>query len=143
MNQLMKPRTVWLVTLLLTGALLMSGCAERRKDVLSITVDGRAWSEPASASQISDDLEVHITVDGEPVLTLPFSEAHTIDILQPGVGENTVQMTGDAVYMAHADCENQDCVSMGEVTRENHELRVMGGFIVCLPHKLSVEVRGN
>ena len=37
----------------------------------------------------------------------------------------------------------EDCVEMGEVTRENLELRVMGGFIICLPHKLSVEVRGE
>ena len=27
------------------------------------------------------------------------------------------------------------------VTRGNLELRVMGGFIICLPHKVSVEVR--
>ena len=27
------------------------------------------------------------------------------------------------------------------VTRDNLELRVMGGFIICLPHKISVEVR--
>jgi hypothetical protein len=30
---------------------------------------------------------------------------------------------------------------MGEVTRDNLEVRVMGGFIICLPHKISVEVR--
>ena len=30
-----------------------------------------------------------------------------------------------------------------EVTEENLEVRVLGGFIVCLPHKLSVEVRGS
>ena len=35
----------------------------------------------------------------------------------------------------------QDCVQMGEVTRDNLEVRVMGGFIICLPHKISVEVR--
>ena len=52
-----------------------------------------------------------------------------------------VYITGDAVYMEHADCDNQDCVHMGAVTRENLELRVMGGFIICLPHKISVEVR--
>ena len=43
--------------------------------------------------------------------------------------------------MEHADCDNQDCVQMGAVTRDNLELRVMGGFIICLPHKISVEVR--
>ena len=52
-----------------------------------------------------------------------------------------VTLTGAAVYMDHANCDNQDCVNMGEVTLDNLELRVMGGFIICLPHKVSVEVR--
>ena len=43
--------------------------------------------------------------------------------------------------MDHANCENQDCVNMGQVTLDNLELRVMGGFVICLPHKVSVEVR--
>ena len=77
----------------------------------------------------------------QPLLDLPFSEPHSVQILQDDGAENTVAITGNAVYMDHADCENQDCVQMGEVTRDNLELRVMGGFIICLPHKISVEVR--
>ena len=64
-----------------------------------------------------------------------------MQIIQDDGSENTVAITEDAVYMEHADCDNQDCVHMGAVTRENLELRVMGGFIICLPHKISVEVR--
>ena len=86
-------------------------------------------------------MRVYITCDGQPLLDLPFSEPHSVQILQDDGAENTVAITGNAVYMDHADCENQDCVQMGEVTRDNLELRVMGGFIICLPHKISVEVR--
>lgn len=43
--------------------------------------------------------------------------------------------------MTEADCPNQDCVQMGAVTAENLETRAMGGFIVCLPYRLAVEVR--
>jgi hypothetical protein len=86
-------------------------------------------------------LRVYITCDGRPLLDLPFGEAHSVQIIQDDGSENTVAITEDAVYMEHADCDNQDCVHMGAVTRDNLELRVMGGFIICLPHKISVEVR--
>ena len=64
-------------------------------------------------------------------------------VVQPDGAENIVRLTGDAVFMEEANCQNQDCVQMGEVTADNLELRVLGGFIVCLPHRLSVEVRGD
>ena len=88
----------------------------------------------------SGDLRVYVTLDGEALIDLPFDQAHTLTVIQHGTGENTVQITGDAVYMEHADCENQDCVQMGEVTLHNLEARVLGGFIVCLPHKLVIEI---
>ena len=46
-----------------------------------------------------------------------------------------------AVRMEHANCEGQDCVQMEEITRDNLETRVMFGMIICLPHRLSVEVK--
>ena len=98
-------------------------------------LDGQAEELPEGC------LGVHITLDGAPLLDLPFGEAHTVRILQQDGGENTVTMTGDAVWMSEANCEGQDCVQMGEVTEDNLELRVMGGFIICLPHRIAVEIR--
>ena len=140
--RLLRPRKLWLLPVLLAACLLVSGCGAKESAQTRVTVDGRDW-DGGSISPEDGDLRVYITRDGKPLLDLPFGEAHTVQVLQPGVGENTVEITGDAVYMAHADCENQDCVRMGAVTRDNLELRVMGGFIVCLPHKISVEVRGD
>ena len=128
------------VTALLVICLLVAGCSAQRQGTgPRLLLDGKEWSGEAFGD--AGDLRVYITCDGMPLAELPFGEAHTVQVLQDGVGENTVQITGDSVYMVHADCENQDCVNMGAVTRENLELRVMGGFIVCLPHKISVEVR--
>ena len=121
-----------MIALLLALGLLISGCAPGRKgDGVRVLVDGRAW----------EGLRVYVTFDGRPLIDLPFGEAHSVQVLLPDGAENTVAITGEAVYMEHADCENQDCVNMGAVTRDNLELRVMGGFIICLPHKVSVEVR--
>lgn len=47
------------------------------------------------------------------------------------------------VWMESANCTTQDCVHMGEITRENLYIRPMGGFIICLPHGLTVEVHST
>lgn len=122
--------------------LALAGCRGREASgAARVLLDGEVWSGAAIAQPEGDGLRVYITLDGAALIELPFSQARTVTVEQPGIGENTVELTGDHVVMLHADCENQDCVNMGEVTAENLELRVMGGFIVCLPHKLSVEVR--
>ena len=141
MMRMLRPRRFLSVALLLALGLLLAGCAPEKDAAVRVLIDGREWDgAPISPG---DGLRVYITHDAKPVLDVPFDEARSIQLLLPGGGENTVAITGRAVYMAHADCENQDCVDMGEVTRENLELRVMGGFIVCLPHRISVEVRGE
>ena len=128
------------LALLMAICLLVAGCSSRKQSAgPRLLLDGKEWSGDAFGDK--SDLRVYVTCDGKPLAELPFGEDHTLQVLQDGVGENTVRITGDSVSMAHADCENQDCVNMGAVTRENLELRVMGGFIVCLPHKISVEVR--
>ena len=131
-----------MIALLLALGLLASGCASGKDaDGVRVLVDGRAWEGPAVSREAGKDLRVYVTCDGRALIDLPFGEAHSVQVLLPDGAENTVAITGDAVYMEHADCENQDCVNMGAVTRDNLELRVMGGFIICLPHKVSVEVR--
>ena len=131
-----------MIALLLALGLLASGCASGKDaEGVRVLVDGRAWEGPAVSREAGEGLRVYVTFDGRPLIDLPFGEAHSVQVLLPDGGENTVAITGEAVYMEHADCENQDCVNMGAVTRENLELRVMGGFIICLPHRISVEVR--
>ena len=137
-----KLRRAGRVVLALAMCAALGGCGSRPAGEAQVLLDGAAWDGRAVAPE-EQGLRVYITLDGRPLIDLPFDRARSVTIRQPGLGENTVTFTGDAVYMSHADCENQDCVNMGAVTADNLELRVMGGFIVCLPHKLSVEVRGD
>ncbi len=106
-----------------------------------ILLDGKPLSETVLSPEKTDDLRVILTLDGQEIANLPFGEAHTIKVVQGNGDENTVVLTGDSVYMESANCEGQDCVHMEKVTRDNLETRVMFGMIICLPHKLSVEVR--
>ena len=107
---------------------------------VKILVDGEEWTGNA-VPETGDDLQVILTLDGEEVARFPFGEAHTIRILQDNGHENNLVLTGESVYMESANCEGQDCVHMEPVTRDNLETRVMSGMIICLPHRLSVEVR--
>ena len=106
-----------------------------------ILVDGKPLSAPVLSPEKKEDLRVHLTLDGKEIADLPFGEAHTVRILQEDGSENTLILTGESVYMESANCEGQDCVHMEKVTRDNLETRVMFGMIICLPHRLSVEVR--
>ncbi len=119
--------------------MLLTACRASPPGAVRVLVDGKPLGDSPAAEGAG--VRVYITVDGAPVATLPFGEAHVVTIRLPDGGENVVRLTGESVYMERADCENQDCVHMGEVTLDNLELRVMGGFIVCLPHRVSVEVR--
>ena len=107
----------------------------------SVLVDGERLSAPVLSPEKQDDLRVHITLDGAEIADLPFGEAHSVRITQDNGFENTLLLTGDSVLMESANCEGQDCVHMEKITRDNLETRVMFGMIICLPHRLSVEVR--
>ncbi len=108
---------------------------------IQVFLDEELWSGDPGAGVSAEDLTVYITHGGELLISLPFSENHIVTVRQPDGSENTVMLTGSLVRMMDANCSNHDCVDMGEVTRENLAGRILGGFIVCLPHEIIVEVR--
>ena len=135
-----------LCLVLLAVLLLLAGCAPHSEAPesggLRVLVDGKAV-QPGTRKASSDEAQVWFALEGKLLLTLPFSEAHEVSILQEDGSENTVRMTGASVYMEKVNCPHEDCVQMGEVTLENLQYRPLGGFLVCLPHRLTVEVREN
>lgn len=139
-----KTRRCVLCLILLSLILMLTGCAPRSEAPesggLRVLVDGKAV-QAGTQKASSEEAQVWFTLEGRLLLTLPFAEAHEVSVLQEDGSENTVRMTGAAVYMEKVNCPHEDCVQMGEVTLENLEYRPLGGFLVCLPHKLTVEVR--
>ena len=131
------------LALLLLACMLLAGCRSRSQGVARVLLDGQPFEGGSVAPDSTDDTRVYVTLDGADVIDLPFGEVHTVTVRQPDGAENVIALDGKAVVMQSANCENQDCVQMGAVTRDNLELRVMGGFIICLPHRVSVEVRGG
>ena len=53
---------------------------------------------------------------------------------------NTVRVTPEGFRMEEANCENHDCIEEGEVTLANREERILGGMVICLPHRLMLEL---
>ena len=120
----------------------LAGCGAKPAAGAQVLLDGVVW-DGAALPGAASGLRVYIALDGKPLIDLPFDQAREVTVRQSDGAENTLILTGESVRMAQANCENHDCVNMGEVTAENLEMRVMGGFIICLPHRLSVEVRGD
>lgn len=63
---------------------------------------------------------------------LPLSQDAELPVTT-ALGTNVVVVENRAVYVREADCDNQDCVHQGK-------LDAPGRQIICLPHKLWVEV---
>ena len=139
----MKKKTLAAVILLAAAAAVLCLVLLRPGNTpagVKILVDGEKLTGTA-APETGDDLQVILTLDGEEIARFPFGEAHRIRILQDNGYENNLVLTGESAYMESANCEGQDCVHMEKITRDNLETRVMFGMIICLPHRLSVEVK--
>jgi hypothetical protein len=76
-----------------------------------------------------------ITVDGKLFKEVKLTdEEKTVDV-ETDHGVNILKVHDHGIEMYDADCHDKVCISFGFVERT-------GGTIVCLPHKLMVEVEG-
>ncbi|MBO5322199.1 MAG: NusG domain II-containing protein [Clostridia bacterium] len=73
-----------------------------------------------------------ITVEGETVAVLTLSE-DTTKTIETKYGINEVTIMDKTVFVSNADCPDKICVEHREISR-------VGETIVCLPHKLVVEI---
>lgn len=76
-----------------------------------------------------------ITVDGEEYGRYALNQEERI-VLDTEQGHNVLVVSGEGIYMEEADCPDQICVHQGEIRMELET-------IVCLPHRIVVEIRGN
>lgn len=76
-----------------------------------------------------------ITVDGKEYASKPLNEYAVIDI-SDGSGYNRIVISDGSAYMEEADCPDRICVKTGRI-RKN------GETIVCLPHRVVVEIKGG
>lgn len=78
---------------------------------------------------------VRIMIDGSEYGDYSMQENQTIEIANES-GYNRIVIENGTVYMQEADCPDQYCVKHKAITKTNET-------IVCLPHKLVVEVHAE
>ena len=78
-----------------------------------------------------------ISVNGELLDTIDLSN-QTISTLTINcdLGSNTIYLSNNSVYISHADCPDHLCVKQGAISK-------VGETIICLPHKLIIELKGD
>ena len=56
--------------------------------------------------------------------------------IQTAKGMNILEIKNGMAYVTEADCPDQVCIRMGKISKT-------GENIVCLPHKLVIQVEGD
>jgi hypothetical protein len=77
-----------------------------------------------------------VTVDGSTYGVYELDEPRRIEITLDGRVANLLVVKDDTAYMESADCPDELCVHQGAISKS-------GQTIVCLPHRLVVEVTGG
>lgn len=78
-----------------------------------------------------------IKVDGNVIKTLDLNSGETtIEVNGYQGGVNKVVINDGKVSMTEADCQDELCVKTGKISR-------VGETIVCLPHRVVVEIKGS
>jgi len=81
----------------------------------------------------SEGRTVTITVNNELYGSYSLFENREIDIVTEN-GSNSVVIDNGKAYMASADCRDKICVNHSRISK-------IGDTIVCLPHKVVVEIK--
>lgn len=80
---------------------------------------------------------VRVTVDGEEIAKLVFDENYYEEYTyEDGDKTNTVVSDYGSVYVSTASCHDHICEKTKAISSQ-------GEIIVCLPHKLVVEIKSN
>ena len=65
---------------------------------------------------------------------------YTVTVDQGNNMINKIHIEKDNVFMEESTCKNQLCIMQGKMTPGNIKSRPNGRYIICLPHKLTVEL---
>ena len=78
---------------------------------------------------------LEVRVSGKLYGTYDLQKDQTIEI-RNRYGTNTLSIRNGTASMTESDCRNQICVQTGSIDEP-------GQMIVCLPHRLSAEIKGS
>jgi hypothetical protein len=83
----------------------------------------------------AEDLLVEVYYDGE-LYDSGSLMTNKVITVETELGFNVIAIEEGAVSMSEADCKDGICIKSGAIDS-------IGEYIVCLPHKVHVEITGN
>ena len=111
----------------------------KKKDIIIIALALLAALTLYLVSQVSLGAEasvVVVTVDGKEVLRKPLAMENRYEIAQDDGSLNVIRVEDGAVFMEEANCRDGLCIRQGK-------MRNGAKTIVCLPHKVVVQLKGD
>ena len=111
----------------------------KKKDIIIIALALLAALALYLVSQVSLGAEasvVVVTVDGEEVLRKPLAMENRYEIAQEDGSLNVIRVEDGAGLMEEANCRDGLCIRQGR-------MRNGAKTIVCLPHKVVVQLKGD
>lgn len=96
---------------------------------------GRTATETAMGTPM-----VRISAAGHETRLIALDHEETLTLDGENGARNVVRISPGGFSMAESNCRHQDCLHQGNVTTENAGSRPLGGRIICLPHRLVLEL---
>lgn len=111
-------------------------CRRMRINVIAVLViTAFALAAAAAANALGSAVDARTAViqdaDGN-TFAMPLSKDDVLTVAS-SAGTNVVEVQSGKVRVSEADCPNQDCVDQGWISSAGQQ-------IVCLPHKLVVNI---
>ena len=101
--------------------------------VLVIVAVALAAATAANALGSAVDARTAVIQDADGnTFTMPLSQDDALRVTS-SAGTNVIEVQAGKVRVSEADCPNQDCVEQGWISKAGQQ-------IVCLPHKLVVNI---
>lgn len=111
----------------------------KKKDIMIIAAALLCALALYLVSQVAMDAEastVVVTVDGKEMLRRPLAMENSYEIAQEDGALNVIRVEDGAVFMQEANCRDGLCIRQGK-------MKNAAKTIVCLPHKLVVQLTGD
>ncbi|MBQ9263087.1 MAG: NusG domain II-containing protein [Clostridia bacterium] len=93
-----------------------------------------------AASNADAQAFVLISVGGRLTQIEPLDEDRDVEITQETGETNVIHITHNGFHMKSSTCDNQLCISEGEVTVDNYTRRILGPYVLCLPNQVELEM---
>lgn len=71
----------------------------------------------------------------------PLNKDTVISIDQGDGKVNYVEIKDGSVFMSHSTCTDKVCIAQGAMSPDSYEYRPMLNWIICLPNRVTVELR--